>query len=99
MDEVVTTQPKNIGPGEEVNSYLPLSIVACILCNFCCLGTVALAKSVQSNNANKEGRVEEAQQRGMTARKCAIASIVCSIILILAVAIPLIVIFRLRDKF
>ena len=61
MDEVVTTQPKNIGPGEEVNSYLPLSIVACILCNFCCLGTVALAKSVQSNNANKEGRVSGGQ--------------------------------------
>jgi len=54
-----TVQPVAVVPGidEPPKTNLAISILSCILCNFCCLGFVALIFAVQSNSSLNAGDV------------------------------------------
>jgi len=77
---VVAAQPKP-------PNNLPLALVACLCCNGCCLGLVALIFALRSDSAYAEGRVDDARRKGETARKCAIASIIVAIILVVVITV------------
>jgi len=82
MATTVVVQPVPVSVGEPVNTNLPLSIVSCICCNFCCLGLVALICSLQANNAQQAGHTEEAKDKAALAKKLAIAAIIGTIIVV-----------------
>ena len=52
-----TSQPLIIEPSKGANSYLQVSIVSCICCNFCCMGLVALVCAIQAHNLKITGFV------------------------------------------
>lgn len=59
---------------------LAISLVACLCCNGCCLGLVALILALSSDSAYEKGNVDEARQKGENAKKCAIVAIIVTIV-------------------
>lgn len=78
---VVQQQPGVVmaSPQMKPDNHLALSIVACLCCNGCCLGLVALICALQSDSDFSSGKVDEARNKGEMAKKLAIAAIVLAI--------------------
>jgi len=85
-----TTQPTTVVVQQVAQPKPPdnfvLSLIACLCCNACCLGLIALVFAYQSQQEANGNRMEEARSKGEIAKKLAIASIIAScVILVIAV--------------
>ncbi|ESO90663.1 hypothetical protein LOTGIDRAFT_163884 [Lottia gigantea] len=79
------------------NDYLCLSIFTCLCC-FWPTGIAAIFYSVKSRDAGNCGRITEAAEKGQTARKLAIISIVLGIIMTIIIIILRTVVFPTRTN-
>jgi len=80
---VVIPTPQQVKPPNN----LPLALIACICCNGCCLGLVALIFALRSDSAFSQGRIDDARRKGEMAKKFAIVGIVIAVIIIVVTII------------